>query len=386
MPDERTQYGGQAVVEGVMMRSPRFFAVACRRLSTQEIVVALEPIEKHLRAVQWLNKPFLRGSLALIDAMALGIKALTYAANVQASDTEPPPPAPFPAKEGGVRVGDGDVGALLAAPSSPFPNREGSALAPGVGSAGAASAVALAMGEGALVSPDSAAKSGTINGIAIGLTTVVSLALGFGLFWTLPALLTDKFLPSHGRLLSNLTEGAIRLSFFFLYIVLISQMKHIQRVFQYHGAEHKAINTLEAGLPMTVENAVQASRIHPRCGTNFIFIVLITSIVVFSVVPRHAFSEGLGPVLTTVGLRLLLLPVVAGIAFEILKWAGSNRDKAWAQALIAPGLWTQYLTTRVPDESQIEVAIAALDAVWAREHDGTRLCPAASADEEPVVA
>ena len=247
----------------------------------------------------------------------------------------------------------------------------------------AASAVALAMGEGALVSPDSAAKSGTINGIAIGLTTVVSLALGFGLFWTLPALLTDKFLPSHGRLLSNLTEGAIRLSFFFLYIVLISQMKHIQRVFQYHGAEHKAINTLEAGLPMTVENAVQASRIHPRCGTNFIFIVLITSIVVFSVVPRHAFSEGLLPVLTTVGLRLLLLPVVAGIAFEILKWAGSNRDKAWAQALIAPGLWTQYLTTRVPDETQIEVAIAALDAVWAREHDGVRLSPV---DEEGEMA
>ena len=377
MPDERTQYGGQAVVEGVMMRSPRFFAVACRRLSTQEIVVALEPIEKHLRAVQWLNKPFLRGSLALIDAMALGIKALTYAANVQASDTEPNP-RPLP------RAGRGESD--NAERHDPFPSDSPLPLVGEGPGAGAASAVALAMGEGALVSPDSAAKSGTINGIAIGLTTVVSLALGFGLFWTLPALLTDKFLPSHGRLLSNLTEGAIRLSFFFLYIVLISQMKHIQRVFQYHGAEHKAINTLEAGLPMTVENAVQASRIHPRCGTNFIFIVLITSIVVFSVVPRHAFSEGLGPVLTTVGLRLLLLPVVAGIAFEILKWAGSNRDKAWAQALIAPGLWTQYLTTRVPDESQIEVAIAALDAVWAREHNGTRLCPAASADEEPVVA
>ena len=379
MPDERTQYGGQAVVEGVMMRSPRFFAVACRRLSTQEIVVALEPIEKHLRAVQWLNKPFLRGSLALIDAMALGIKALTYAANVQASDTEPNPhPLPLP------RAGRGESD--NAERHDPFPSDSPLPLVGEGPGAGAASAVALAMGEGALVSPDSAAKSGTINGIAIGLTTVVSLALGFGLFWTLPALLTDKFLPSHGRLLSNLTEGAIRLSFFFLYIVLISQMKHIQRVFQYHGAEHKAINTLEAGLPMTVENAVQASRIHPRCGTNFIFIVLITSIVVFSVVPRHAFSEGLGPVLTTVGLRLLLLPVVAGIAFEILKWAGSNRDKAWAQALIAPGLWTQYLTTRVPDESQIEVAIAALDAVWAREHDGARLCPAEAQDEEGEIA
>lgn len=336
MPDERTQYGGQAVVEGVMMRSPRFFAVACRRLSDQKIVVQLEPIEKHLRAVQWLNKPFLRGSLALIDAMALGIKALTYAANVQATDEAP-----------------------------------------------AAGAANLAMGEG--IPEKEKSPDGTINGIAIGLTTVVSLALGFGLFWTLPALLTDKFLSGHSRLASNLTEGGVRLVIFFLYIAAISQMKHIQRVFQYHGAEHKAINTLEAGLPMTLQNALQASRIHPRCGTNFIFIVLITSIAVFSVVPRHAFSEGIGPVLETVGLRLLLLPIVAGIAFEILKWAGSNRDKAWAQALIAPGLWTQYLTTRVPDESQIEVAITALDAVWAKEHDGVGLAPVTGSEEPAAV-
>ena len=105
--------------------------------------------------------------------------------------------------------------------------------------------------------------------------------------------------------------------------------------------------------------------------------MLITAIVVFSVIPRHALSEGIGPVLETVGLRLLLLPVVAGIAFEILKWAGSNRDKAWAQALIAPGLWTQYLTTRVPDDSQIEVAIAALQSVWDKEHE-TRPAPPAT--------
>ena len=350
MPDERTQYGGQAVVEGVMMRSPRFFAVACRRLSTQEIVVALEPIEKHLRAFQWLNKPFLRGSLALVDAMALGIKALTYAANVQATDQ-----------------GTGEDKAEETA----------------------AGAAGLAMGEGmpAISGGESPAPgSGAINGIAIGVTTVISLAFGFGLFWTLPALLTDKFLPVHGRLVSNLTEGGVRLAIFFLYITAISQMKHIQRVFQYHGAEHKAINTLESGLPMTVENALQASRIHPRCGTNFIFIVLITSIVVFSVVPRHSFTEGIGPVLETVGLRLLLLPFVAGIGFEILKWAGSNRDKPWAQALIAPGLWTQYLTTRVPDAGQVAVAIAALDAVWAQEHAGVRLSPAEAQDEEPVVA
>ena len=337
--DERTQYGGQAVVEGVMMRSPRFFAVACRRLSDQQIVIQLEPVEKHIKGFQWLNKPFLRGSLALVDAMALGIKALTYAANVQATDEFAQPEIP------------------------------------------ASSAVNLALGEG--VAENKAASDGTINGIAIGATTVLSLALGFGLFWVLPALATDKFLPHHGRLLSNLAEGGLRLAIFFLYIAAISQMAHIQRVFQYHGAEHQAINTLERGAPMTVENARASSRIHPRCGTNFIFIVLITSIAVFSVAPRHPFSEGLLPVLETVFFRLLLLPIVAGVAYEILKWAGSSRDKAWAQALIAPGLWTQYLTTRVPDDSQLEVAIASLDAVWKEEHAGTGLVAVTKRGEEP---
>jgi len=344
MADERTQYGGQAVVEGVMMRSPRFFAVACRKLSNGEIVTQLEPVEKHLRGVQWLNKPFLRGSLALIDAMAMGIKALTYAANVQAAD-DGSPPAP---NSGGVRE---------------------------------ASAVNLALGEG--IAEKEKSSNGTINGIAIGATTVLSLFLGFGLFWTLPAILANKALHGYTSLAVNLAEGGIRLAIFFAYITAISQMKHIQRVFQYHGAEHKAINTLEAGLPMTLENAQAASRIHPRCGTNFIFIVLITSVFVFAIIPRNSLLE-------IIGLRLLLLPVVAGIAFEILKWAGANRDKPWALALIAPGLWTQYLTTRVPEADQIEVAIAALDSVWAAEHDGATLTISAlrtdKPDEEPAAA
>ena len=346
MPDERQQYGGQAVVEGVMMRSPRFFAVACRRLSNGEIVIKQEPVEVGLRRMTWLNKPFLRGSLALVDAMALGMKALTYAANVQVQDE--------------------------AVKSE----------------ASAAGAVGLAMGEGAPVSALASGGAGSdaasINGIAIGLTSVLALLIGFGLFWTLPAFLTDRFLPIHGRLAANLAEGGIRLTIFFLYIGLISRLAHVQRVFQYHGAEHKAINTLESGLPVTLENARQASRIHPRCGTNFIFIVLITAIVVFSILPRHSFHDGLGPLLATAGLRLLLLPVVAGIAFEILKWAGANRDKPWAQGLIAPGLWTQYLTTRVPDDGQIEVALAALQSVWDKEHQTASL-PSAAA-EEPAIA
>src|SRR3569833_1994782 len=157
-------------------------------------------------------------------------------------------------------------------------------------------------------------------------------------------------------------------------------MPHVQRVFEYHGAEHKAINTLEAELPLTVENARGITRIHPRCGTNFIFIVLMTAILVFSVVPRHGIADGVGLMLSSHLFRLLLLPIVAGVAFEILKFAGTRRDKAWAMALIAPGLWTQYITPREPDDSQIEVAIKSLQAVWDKEHD------VAAGGEEEVAA
>jgi uncharacterized protein YqhQ len=344
MADERQQYGGQAVVEGVMMRSPRFFAVACRRLSNGEIVIQREHVETILKPVMWLNKPFLRGSLALIDAMAMGMKALTYAANVQARDD------------------------------------------PNFREVPAAVAVDMAMGEGGPVASQSgSAGSKTINGIAIGLTTVLALVIGFGLFWTLPWFLTAHFFPGHGRFAANLVEGGIRLAIFFGYIGLISQMAHVKRVFQYHGAEHKAINTLESGQPLTVESARESSRIHPRCGTNFIFIVLITSVFVFSILPRHLGHSGFESVTEMAGLRLLLLPVVAGIAYEILKWAGANRDKSWAQALIAPGLWTQYLTTRIPDDSQIEVALAALQSVWDKEHEMSPAPPSSSSNaEEPA--
>jgi uncharacterized protein YqhQ len=212
---------------------------------------------------------------------------------------------------------------------------------------------------------------------------------GFALFWTLPGLIADNVVPWALHLKSahaavpvthaphslkfqigiNLFEGVIRLVIFFLYLTAISRMSHVQRVFEYHGAEHKAINCLEAGLPINLENARAASRIHPRCGTNFIFIVLITAILVFSVIPRHTLADGFLPMIQTVLLRLVLMPVVAGISFEILKFAGSHRDQRWAQTLIAPGLWTQYLTTRVPDDSQLEVSIASLLAVWDKEHE-----------------
>jgi uncharacterized protein YqhQ len=317
--DDRTQYGGQAVVEGVMMRSPRYFAIACRRLSNNEIVVKVEDVEGKMRKFQWLNKPFLRGSLALVDAMAMGIRALTYAANIQAADEKLSAAPPSD-----TQAGEAEVESLEAQP---------------------------------------------INSIVIGGTLVLALVLGYSLFWVLPELITTGIqtlmhihrLTTSQNIGVNIGEGVIRIAFFLGYIALISRMPHVQRVFQYHGAEHKAINTLEANLALTVENAREASRIHPRCGTNFIFIVLIVAILVFSFLPP-------APSYIKVPLHLILLPVVAGISFEILKFAGKYRAKKWAQWLIAPGLATQYLTTRVPDDSQLEVALASLTAVWNKEH------------------
>ena len=346
------------------MRSPRFFAIACRRQSNDQIVVKLENVENTFRKVMWLNKPFLRGTLALIDAFLMGYRALIYSANVQMDNN----------------------------------SDKLSSEAPAVG------AVSLAMGEGAPLlaqTPKNIPRINTsqsINGIAIGATTVLSLLFATALFWVFPAFLSDLVLTHHHhlniaappthtakhQLAANLLEGGIRVVLFLGYIGLISRLENIQRVFQYHGAEHKAINALEAGLPLTIENARAASRIHPRCGTNFIFIVLITSVFVFSFVPRHNPSDGALLFLESHVLRLLLLPVVAGIAYEILKFAGKHRDQKWAMAMIAPGLWTQYLTTRVPDDKQIEVAIASLTAVWDNEH-ATPVAPSsASHTEEPT--
>lgn len=357
--DERTLYGGQAVVEGVMMRSPRFFAVACRRQSNGEIVVRQENVESMMARWQWLNKPFLRGTLALIDAMAMGIKALTYAANVQAADELGQPIPTEPSKN--------------AAPPAAA-GKNGSAPAAGLEDAKEETA------EQVVAKP--------INDIAIGGTMVLALLLGFFLFWELPTLITQgvqallhiKHPTVAQSITLNLGDGIIRIVFFLCYVLAISAMPHVRRVFQYHGAEHKAINALEAGRPLTLESARESSRIHPRCGTNFIFLVLIVFLIVASLFGRP-------PIWERLPLNLVLLPFVAGISFEILKFAGNHRDKKWAQWLVAPGLATQYLTTRVPDDSQIEVALAALTSVWDREHEVAQPAPALTEDEaEPAAA
>ena len=318
-PDRYQQYGGQAVIEGVMMRSPRFFAVACRK-PDGTIIVQQEPVDKSIVGrLKWMNRPLLRGTLALIDAMALGMKALTFAAGIQAAEATP--------------VNDA--------------------------------------GNGAAPSPD---RPSRINDIAIGATLVFALCFGIGLFVAVPTLLT-QLAQSHlglahptaqsrsDQILLNLIDGFVRIGIFLGYIALISRMENIRRVFQYHGAEHKAINALEAGDPLTVDSCLRNSRIHPRCGTSFIIVVLIASILVHSLFPRppHALAR--------IGLHIALIPVVAGIAYEVIKLAGKYRRLAFTSWVLAPGLWSQRLTTREPAAEHVEVAIAALQAVLASEQE-----------------
>ncbi len=349
---ELQQYGGQAVIEGVMMRSPHYFAVACRK-PDGEIIVQREHVDKTiLGKLKWLNWPFARGTLALIDAMALGTRALRFASDVQLRAVQ---------EEG--KAGPETMGKNGASAQAPSPLQRAEEEA-------VATAASVVNGVPAAV-PTQMPKSGKINDIAIGGTLVISLVGAILLFKLVPTVATDwlqhhVFSPgsragSGNAHALNAVDGVIRMAIFFGYIIAISQMEQIKRVFMYHGAEHKAINTLEAGLPLTRENALRASRIHPRCGTSFIFIVLLIDLLVIALLPFRP------PLLARFLLQVAVTPIVAGIAYETIKFAGKFRRNPLVMAAFAPGMATQYLTTREPDASQTEVALAALYAVLEAE-------------------
>jgi uncharacterized protein YqhQ len=315
-----TLYGGQAVIEGVMMRSPHYFAVACRR-ANGEIALTCEPVPKILRPY-WQKIPFLRGAFAIVDAMALGTKSLLWAAKIAEADI------PTEAKKETDKESPEDK-------------------------------------------PD---KPNKAMDIALGSALVIGLVSFVGMFKALPHLGVEFFKKSQGFTSHHLSLGdtlkvaavdlGVRLTIFTVYISLISRMKHVYRVFQYHGAEHKAINVLESKQALTVENAQPITRLHPRCGTSFVVIVLFLSVV--AIMPFYGY-EWYWRVLIQVG----LVPVVAGVSFELLRLAGKFRGNPVADTLSRPGMWTQLLTTREPDSRQLEVAIASLEAVIAAEEHHT---------------
>jgi uncharacterized protein YqhQ len=306
---EYLQYGGQAIIEGVMMRSPRYFSVACRA-PNGEIVTQTEALEKTwIGRQKWLKLPFLRGSLALLDAMALGIKSMRFASNVQMDPQYQPEGAEEPQKAPSKRVQD----------------------------------------------------------MAVAGTMVFGILLGLFLFTYLPNLIAEQLRfagVTSGRLI-NFTTEIIKIVFFLSYIMLIGQMKDIKELFKYHGAEHKAINALEAERPLEMEECRAQTRLHPRCGTSFAIVVLLVSLVCFTFVPRYPITgeQGASPILDVsvrFVLELMILPLIAGLAYELIRIAGKFRSTTLVNTLFYPGLMSQYLTTREPDDAQIEVALTAL--------------------------
>jgi uncharacterized protein YqhQ len=319
MPEgEYLQYGGQAIVEGVMMRSPRYFAVACRA-PNGEIITHVEPLEKTwIGRQKWLKWPFFRGSLALIDAMALGIKSLRFASNIQLDEAYAAPV-------------EGEADKLTSKTAD-------------------------------------ADKSKKIQEAQVAGAMVFGLGFGFFLFNFLPNLLAEQSKRAgvqSGTLINFITE-IIKVTFFLGYIWLIGRLPEMKRVFQYHGAEHKAINTLEAIQELNMDNCRAQTRLHPRCGTSFAIVVLIVSMALFTFIPRYPLGQDHAMILNViirVALELLILPIISGIAYELIRIAGKFRNAAIIDALFKPGLMTQYLTTNEPDDSQIEVALAALQLV-----------------------
>ncbi len=301
--------GGQAVVEGIMMRAPDQYAVAVRR---PDGTIALDhhPFISLTRKQKVFNLPIVRGSIVLWETLRIGMAALTFAAE-EAGDETPADPAKPPNK--------------------------------------------------------------ALEKLLMAGSMVIAFGLGLLLFFWLPLVLTGWLVKGDSGVAFNLVDGLIRLVFFFAYIALIGQWKEMKRVFEYHGAEHMAIHTLEAGEPLEPAYIGKYSPRHPRCGTNFLFLTMISSIIVFMFLGKpHTIADRL--------LRLAFIPVVAGVAYELTRLSGMWADKPWAKPLLWPGLALQAITTKYPSVDQMEVAVHALDAVLDPE-TRARHHPVASASE-----
>jgi len=305
MPD--VNVGGQAVIEGVMMRSKDRIATALRTPSG-EILVKTEPYTSLSRRYKLLKLPMLRGVIVFFEMLLIGIKTLNFSAEVAVDEAE---------KEEAAAKGEEHV-----------------------------------------------PRDKKANRLYITLTALFALAAGIFIFFFLPLAVSNFLGVSRDAVAFNLIAGGIRLTLFVVYVWGISYLKELRRVFEYHGAEHKSIFTYESEDDLTPEKAAKYTRFHPRCGTSFILIVALLAILVYSISDSiYAVVVGHAPELfTRFGLHLCLLPVVAGSSYELLKLSGKTRDNAITRVLIKPGLWLQKITTQEPSLEQLEVAIVALEA------------------------
>lgn len=326
-PVERIQHthiGGQAVLEGIMMRGKLNWAIAVRMPDGD---IHVEEHDLHSAAAQraWLRKPLIRGVWGLYETMALAMKALSISARYAGESEE-----------------------------EQLTSRE------------------------------------------VGLTMVLGVALAVGLFIVLPAFAARYIVgtPEDHVFTWNIVNGLVRLTVFFLYIWAVSRMKEIQRVFAYHGAEHKTIHAYEHGLPLETETIQRYETMHVRCGTSFLLMVMVIAVVVYMLIPIKPLLISLGvtnaflATLVTIGVHLLMLPFIAGLAYEVIKWAGARSQQPLVRVLLWPGLMLQKMTTREPEDDMVEVAVMAMRRIVDREEG--RVSPAdpegaAEADAEGAV-
>ena len=290
--------GGQAVIEGIMMKNKEMYSVAVRK-PDGEIEVHLGTYRSIFKKKLLRETPLIRGVVNFVDSMILGMRTLTFSASFYEEEEEPTKAEEFLDK----------------------------------------------------------VSKGNAEKLVTGLTVVFSIVVAIGIFMLLPYFLTNilrNYVVSNSLL--AVIEGVVRVGVFVLYVLLISRMKDIQRVFMYHGAEHKCINCIEHGMELTVENVMKSSKHHKRCGTSFLFIVMVVSIIFF------IFINVTSPVLRVL-IRLLLIPVIAGVSYEVIKLAGKS-DSKFVEIISYPGMLMQRLTTKEPDEQMVEVAIAAVEAVF----------------------
>lgn len=303
--EHKTSIGGQAVIEGVMMRGPKDIAVSVRK-PDGEIITDVKPVSSILQKNKILKLPVLRGCIAFFESLVTGVKCLMFSAEFFDVEEEEPSKSKI------------DLW------------------------------LEKTFGE-------------KLKDYVIYFSVILSIFMSVGLFILLPTFVAG-LLKLESGMAKTVVEGFLRILIFIGYIAIVAQMEDIKRVFMYHGAEHKSISCYEAGMELTPENARKCSRFHPRCGTSFLLIVMVISFIVFLLIPEQASWVG------RFGYRILLLPIVAGVSYEIIKFAGRHNN--WFTRLISkPGMWMQRFTTREPDDSMLEVAIASLMAVMPEDKE-----------------
>ncbi|QQS42733.1 MAG: DUF1385 domain-containing protein [Acidobacteriota bacterium] len=348
--------GGQAVMEGVMMRTPNAYAIACRK-SDGSIVRTAEKLPKWSDRYKWLNIPILRGGATLIQSLALGIKALNFSARVYEDDLKEQEEL-AKVKEVGMEPAlvegttDENFTKAPAKMTLPEDRKPGSKASKAKQSASAVGSIIFALAFNIALFIVAPLLLTNVLFIALGWAEAPLVAEAAG-WWAMTKAYIWEVKPE-SWIAFNLIDGVIRMFFFVVMIFSMSFLKDIHRVFQYHGAEHKTVFTWEKGLNLSVENARTQRRQHPRCGTSFLMVVMLVAIVLFSVINFEQMWLNLV-------VRIILMPLVAGISYEIIRYAAKKESGSVFKLMTAPGLWLQNITTQDPDDDQLEVAIDALN-------------------------